>query len=526
MKHRRRFLTTVILVVVLLYSSLLLLLMWAERPEPTSSINTFIDALWYSVATLTTVGYGDITPVTPLGRAIGAVFVLLSTGILVTLVSALISFLASEGFPLLRLSFQRRKNWYYFADTGIESTILARQILKSDEQAVIIYGQSRNRMEEAPDYPCLFANVSPARIAQLKGNRGRKCSVFFMQENAIGVDARAVNISDLPVEVYAKTVNGEDTLSGNIHFFQCYECCAREYWRQKPLLRRERRIVLIGFGHYGAALLKYAILTNVLSPDHHVAYHIFGDAAQFLQMHDQLGAAFSMQREAEDRDSLIFHADDWAAAHEVLAAADRIILCDDDEQTGWNIFWNLRRYYLIRGRIDLRSSRPIPDVPHFGVISDIYTPEHVLQTTLNQVAVSMNNLYRSSHPESALDWAHLSDNLRQSKIAASEHLFVKVRILLGEETLTELTADTLARAYAVYCENIQDPARLDEYREIEHLRWLRFYLFHNWTYGSLRKPALRQDPGIRAYESLSPQERAYGDYAWKLLGELRLKNGG
>ncbi|MCC8074731.1 MAG: hypothetical protein LIO95_02100 [Clostridiales bacterium] len=526
MKRRRRFLTTVVLVVVLIYISLLLLLMWVERPEPASSINTFIDALWYSVATLTTVGYGDTAPVTPLGRAIGTVFVLLSTGILVTLVSALISFLASEGFPLLRLSFQRRKNWYYFADTGVESTTLARKILESDDQAVIIYGQSRNKVEETPDYPCLFANVSPARIARRKGDQGSRCSVFFMQENAIGVDPRAVNISELPVEVYARTVNGEEMLSGNIHFFHCYECCAREYWRQKPLLRRERRIVLIGFGHYGAALLKYAILTNVISPDHHVAYHVFGDAEQFLQMHNHLDLAFSMQKEAEDRDSLLFHNSDWAAAHDILASADRIILCDDDEQKGWDIFWHLRRYYLIRGRIDLRSSRPIPDVSHFGVTSDIYTPEHVLRTTLNHVAISMNNLYRSSHPKTALDWDHLTDNLRQSKIAASEHLFVKVRILLEDETLTELTADTLAQAYAVYCDNIQDPARLDEYRKIEHLRWLRYYLYHNWTYGTVRKPALRQDPRICPYEALAPYEQAYGDYAWKLMGELRLKNDG
>ncbi len=523
MKSRRRFLTTVILVVVLVYISLLLLLMWAEYPEPTSSINTFIDALWYSVATLTTVGYGDIAPVTPLGRAIGTVFVLLSTGILVTLVSALISFLASEGFPLLRLSFQRRKNWYYFADTGIESTTLARQIFQSDDQAVIIYGQSRSRMEETQDYPCLFANVSPARIARCKGSVGSKCSVFFMRENDIGVNPRAVNISDLPVEVYARTVNGEDMLSGNIHFFHCYDCCAREYWRQKPLMRRERRIVLIGFGHYGAALLKYAILTNVLAPDHHVAYHIFGDATQFLQMHNHLDLAFSMQQEAEDRDSLIFHDTAWTAAHDVLASADRIILCDDDEQTGWDIFWHLRRYYLIQGRIDLRSSRSIPDVSHFGVTSDIYTPEHVLRTTLNQVAISMNNLYRSSHPNTALDWDQLTDSLRQSKIAASEHLFVKVRILLGEEALTDVTPETLAQAYAVYCDNIQNPVLLDEYRKIEHLRWLRYYLYHNWSYGAVRKPALRQDPRICPYEALAPYEQAYGDYAWKLMGELRLK---
>ncbi|MCD8008998.1 MAG: hypothetical protein LUF68_08755, partial [Clostridiales bacterium] len=200
--------------------------------------------------------------------------------------------------------------------------------------------------------------------------------------------------------------------------------------------------------------------------------------------------------------------------------------CDDDEQKGWDIFWHLRRYYLVQGRIDLRSSRPIPDVSHFGVISDIYTPEHVLRTTLNQVAIAMNNLYRSSHPKTALDWDHLTDNLRQSKIAASEHLLVKVRILLEDETLTEVTADTLAQAYAVYCDNIQDPARLDEYRKIEHLRWLRYYLYRNWSYGTVRKPALRQDPRICPYEAIVSYEKAYCDNAWKLMGELRLKSDG
>ncbi|MCD8188799.1 MAG: hypothetical protein LUD78_01005, partial [Clostridiales bacterium] len=167
-----------------------------------------------------------------------------------------------------------------------------------------------------------------------------------------------------------------------------------------------------------------------------------------------------------------------------------------------------------------------PDVSHFGVTTSIYTPEHDMRTTLNQVAISMNNLYRSSHPQTALDWDQLTDSLRQSKIATSEHLFVKVRILLGDETLSELTAETLAQAYAVYCDNIQDPARLEEYREIEHLRWLRYYLYHNWSHGTVRKPALRQDPRICPYASLAPYEQAYGDYAWKLMGELRLKTGG
>ncbi len=78
-KYRQVLYTVIVMVVV--YGFLIALLMRFEAGAPDSKLKSLQDALWYLVATLTTVGYGDIYPVTYSGRNIGFVFLLSSLGV-------------------------------------------------------------------------------------------------------------------------------------------------------------------------------------------------------------------------------------------------------------------------------------------------------------------------------------------------------------------------------------------------------------------------------------------------------------
>jgi voltage-gated potassium channel len=62
-------------VVLLIYIASLAILD-EERGKPDSGINNFGDAVWWAVSTVTTVGYGDKTPITTMGKVI-AVFLMI-----------------------------------------------------------------------------------------------------------------------------------------------------------------------------------------------------------------------------------------------------------------------------------------------------------------------------------------------------------------------------------------------------------------------------------------------------------------
>ena len=90
---------TIVCVMLILASSLMYYVEHEAQPEAFTSIP---ETMWWGVATLTTVGYGDVYPITGMGKVLGAFIAILGVGIF-----ALPAGIVASGFEQeLRLKFK------------------------------------------------------------------------------------------------------------------------------------------------------------------------------------------------------------------------------------------------------------------------------------------------------------------------------------------------------------------------------------------------------------------------------------
>jgi voltage-gated potassium channel len=78
-------LLAVVFIAILVWEFGSLAILAVEVRNPDGNIKTASDALWYSLVTMSTVGYGDRYPVSNLGRVIGAFIILVGVGLFGTL---------------------------------------------------------------------------------------------------------------------------------------------------------------------------------------------------------------------------------------------------------------------------------------------------------------------------------------------------------------------------------------------------------------------------------------------------------
>lgn len=100
MERRFELILSVALAAGLLLSSATLLHVLERTTQP-QAFGSIPRALWWAVTTMTTVGYGDVVPVTPLGRMVAAVAALMAVG-MIAIPTGILAAAFSEGLQRQR----------------------------------------------------------------------------------------------------------------------------------------------------------------------------------------------------------------------------------------------------------------------------------------------------------------------------------------------------------------------------------------------------------------------------------------
>ena len=494
-----------------------LLLLWIlyaqESSAGNASFSSFGDAVWYSLITITTVGYGDVTPVTAVGKLIGVLFALCSIGILTALIGIGLRLIGSQIIPQLRLLRRRRRPWYIFNDANEDSSALADAIRQKNPNSVIIFLSDRatSLISDAVRLSVPYEKL----LNRLAGQKD--VSLFFMGEDPWQNYSQSLYAAERGFSVYCMTDSDADEAPQSLHLFALPDALSRCYWQTHPLKKTESLVVLIGCGRYGSALLERALLTNVFEAGRNTVYHVFGDSLHFQTTHSVLVEALTT--ESSGGDHLVFHREDWSENRALILQADRIILCTDFDEENLRLYATLKKWYVLQGTLHVRLGETIPGILSFGGREEILTPEFVIKDAVNRRAVLMNDLYNAG-ADDPTPWNELSAFHKQSNIAAADHLMVKVRYLLDDDSLTELTGETCRQAYARYRELYAEKEAL--FQEMEHRRWVRFSQMFNWQYAPVRDNSLRLHPLLIPFEQLPADEKKKDDFAWEMLGKLDL----
>lgn len=509
---RKRKKTTIAFACILFYLVLLLLLVYAERNQTGENrIAGFLDAFWYSLVTMTTVGYGDLTPKTPLGRAIGVVFLVMSLGILAALITLAYGLLTGRVLPWLRLWFSRDRSWHIFPLCSEESIALASALKKENPKALTIFldGEKSNAAAD------IVMQLPPDRLLPLaKGS----AAVYYLGNPSQDVCARAAALAQIHRPVYCSSFVPEDT---GLDCFRPEEGCARQFWKEHPLQPEEQSIVFIGDRRWMPMLLEQALLVNVYSLDQSLQYHVYGDDGQFRQTHFRLNSFCTEGEWKPGMDAVCFY--EGFPQPEILLTAQRIILCRNTDSENLELLGTLQKYYALSADVYIHLNRAVPmlgmtRVVPFGMAEQLYTPENVIRGKLNETAKAIHELYCAQNPEYAQKWEKLSMHNKASNIAAADHLLPKLQLLLNDRSITELTPELCAQGVSAYGQQL--PQRQDFFRRLEHMRWCRFHYLRNWSYGPKKNADKRQHQLLVDFDALSAEDQAKDDNPWEVIGQL------
>ncbi|MBT3320071.1 MAG: hypothetical protein HN948_08625 [Clostridia bacterium] len=143
---------------LIVYIVLIVVMVLIERKASGGTIKSLLDAIWYSIVTVSTVGYGDIYPVSLWGKIIGLVFIFISVGFLGVIIGEFTNSFRKRfekrRFGLMGTDF---KNHIIVIGWDAFSADVVRQIVKADNRAAVL-------VDSKDDIDKIYQNFKPKQV--------------------------------------------------------------------------------------------------------------------------------------------------------------------------------------------------------------------------------------------------------------------------------------------------------------------------------------------------------------------------
>jgi len=151
--------------VVIFISSVLIYVMEGNRPD--SPINTMFEAIYWSLVTISTVGYGDVVPVSQEGRFIAMIVIIAGIAVLAFTTSLFVSAFTEKLDEIREIKtiedLSKLKKFYLICGYENISREVARK-LSADNVDIIILDENEQRVHQAKKDGYKALNYDPGKV--------------------------------------------------------------------------------------------------------------------------------------------------------------------------------------------------------------------------------------------------------------------------------------------------------------------------------------------------------------------------
>lgn len=285
-------------------------------------------------------------------------------------------------------------------------------------------------------------------------------------------------LKDKNVYIMLEDISRQNIENPLITVFNIAENCARQYWKDYPVIQNEK-IAIIGFESVGKNILLYGLQLNLIDPMQHFEYHIYGDGAEFRKEHTEL--------DQMKPDEIIFH-DDGVREFAELLDFDRIIICGRDENH--NIVTASKLLVAAPVNCQIYIYAPNGDIVTnlfgkdrlvcFGSAKETASSDIIFNERSMEAARGQHEFYYKQY--GGVPWEKLDSFKRYSNVSSSDYM----------STINRL---------------IEKGMPVESLAELEHIRWCRYHYIHNWKYGANTDSSKRIHNCLLPFSELSEEEK-------------------